>query len=59
MEEMQAGVRAVSPDWLPVVDEVVLPRNPFDPDAPKLSERVPMMLGNTHDETSVAGPKRT
>ena len=36
MEQIQEG-RAVSSDWLPVVDGVVLPRNPFDPDAPKLS----------------------
>jgi para-nitrobenzyl esterase len=54
MEQIQDGARAVSADWLPVVDNVVLPRNPFDPDAPKLSENVPMMLGNVHDETMVA-----
>ena len=57
MEEIQEGAQAVSGDWLPVVDGVVLPRNPFDPDAPPLSEMVPMMLGNTHDETgAVNGP---
>lgn len=55
MEQIQEGARAVSPDWLPVVDNVVLPRNPFDPDAPSLSETVPMMLGNVHDETAVGG----
>ena len=53
MERIQEGARAVSADWLPVVDRVVLPRNPFDPDAPALSEDVPMILGNTHDETNV------
>lgn len=56
MEQIQEGARAVSADWLPVVDGVVLPRNPFDPDAPVLSEHVPMMLGNVHDETAVQGP---
>jgi para-nitrobenzyl esterase len=56
IEEIQEGARTVSGDWLPVVDGVVLPRNPFDPDAPALSETVPMMLGNVHDETAVAGP---
>ena len=56
MQQIQAGVRTVSGDWLPVVDGVVLPRNPFDPDAPKLSERVPMVMGNTHDETNVNAP---
>jgi para-nitrobenzyl esterase len=54
-EQIQTGAAAVTPDWLPVVDRVILPRNPFDPDAPALSERVPMILGNVHDETNVAG----
>ena len=53
MEQIQDGARAVSADWLPVVDNAVLSRNPFDPDAPALSEMVPMILGNTHDETNV------
>jgi para-nitrobenzyl esterase len=53
MEQIQEGARAVSSDWLPVVDHVTLSRNPFDPDAPALSEMVPMVLGNTHDETAV------
>ena len=57
MEQIQDGARSVSSDWLPVVDGVILPRNPFDPDAPPLSEMVPMMLGNTHDETGIVrGP---
>jgi para-nitrobenzyl esterase len=55
MEQIQEGTRAVSADWLPVVDGVVLPRNPFDPDAPALSETVPMILGNVHDETAMGG----
>ena len=57
MEQIQEGARSVSSDWLPVVDNVILPRNPIDPDAPALSEMVPMMMGNTHDETgAVNGP---
>ncbi len=55
MEQIQDGARAVSSDWLPVVDNVILFRNPFDPDAPVQSEIVPMMLGNVHDETAVGG----
>ncbi len=55
MEQIQDGARAVSSDWLPVVDNVVLLRNPFDPDAPALSQDVPMILGNVHDETAVGG----
>ena len=35
----------------PVLDERSLPRHPFYPDAPALSAHVPMIIGNTHDET--------
>ncbi len=53
MEQIQNGAAAVTSDWLPVVDHKILSRNPFDPDAPALSEMVPMILGNVHDETNV------
>ena len=35
----------------PVMDDRNLLRNPFDPDAPPLSAAIPMIMGNTHDET--------
>jgi para-nitrobenzyl esterase len=35
----------------PVLDERSLTRHPFYPDAPPQSAGVPMMIGNTHDET--------
>lgn len=35
----------------PVLDERTLLRHPFYPDAPALSANVPMIIGNTHDET--------
>jgi para-nitrobenzyl esterase len=35
----------------PVLDERSLKRHPFYPDAPAQSARVPMIIGNTHDET--------
>jgi para-nitrobenzyl esterase len=35
----------------PVKDGRTLKRDPFDPDAPPLSAAIPMILGNTHDET--------
>ncbi len=35
----------------PVLDFHVLPRHPFFPDAPAQSAHIPMMIGNTHDET--------
>jgi para-nitrobenzyl esterase len=36
----------------PVTDGNILPRDPFDPDASPLSADIPMMMGNTHDETA-------
>lgn len=35
----------------PVLDGRDLPRHPFHPDAPPQSARIPMIIGNTHDET--------
>lgn len=35
----------------PVMDGETLPRHPFWPDAPPQSVDVPMVIGNTHDET--------
>src|SRR6478735_1398191 len=35
----------------PVLDQVSLPRHPFYPDAPPQSARIPMIIGNTRDET--------
>ena len=37
--------------FAPVLDERNLPRHPFYPDAPSQSAHIPMMIGNTHDET--------
>ena len=48
-EQIQAGARTTNA-WLPVVDDAVLARDPFAPDAPKLSANIPMILGNTKDE---------
>ena len=45
----------------PVLDMTNLPRHPFWPDAAPQSLRIPMILGNTHDETrnfiNPRGPK--
>lgn len=35
----------------PVHDGRALPNDPFSPEAPAISEHIPMVLGNTHDET--------
>jgi para-nitrobenzyl esterase len=36
----------------PVLDETVLPRHPFYPDAPAQSAHLPMVMGNTSHETA-------
>ncbi len=35
----------------PVLDHATLPRHPFYPDAPPQSAHIPMIIGNTRDET--------
>ena len=37
--------------WGPVLDDRTLMRHPFYPDAPSQSANIPMIIGNTHDET--------
>jgi len=37
--------------FAPVLDERSLRRHPFYPDAPAQSAQIPMIIGNTHDET--------
>jgi para-nitrobenzyl esterase len=49
MAQIQAGARTTG-NWIPVKDDVVLLRDPFSPDSPKMSNTVPMILGNTKDE---------
>ncbi|MES2833326.1 MAG: carboxylesterase/lipase family protein [Pseudomonadota bacterium] len=39
--------------WGPVLDGRSLTRHPFEPDATPLSRDVPLIMGNTHDETRV------
>ena len=46
-----AALRMKRPgDWGPVVDGTVLPRGPFEPDAPALAAAVPLIVGHTHEE---------
>jgi para-nitrobenzyl esterase len=40
-----------SVSFAPVLDERSLKRHPFYPDAPEQSAQIPMIIGNTHDET--------
>jgi para-nitrobenzyl esterase len=50
MEQLIQASHAAS-YYGPVNDGRALMRDPFDPDAPPLSAGIPMILGNTHDET--------
>ena len=50
MEQLIQASRAAG-YFGPVKDGRTLVRDPFDPDAPPLSAHIPMILGNTHDET--------
>jgi para-nitrobenzyl esterase len=52
MAQLQAATRAGG-YYGPVTDGRSLPVDPFSPTDPKISAGVPMMLGNTHDETRV------
>jgi para-nitrobenzyl esterase len=52
MEKLQSATRAGG-YYGPVTDGRSLPVDPFFPTDPKISADVPMMLGNTHDETRV------
>lgn len=49
--EQIVKVSRVPPYLGPVKDGRLLPRDPFDPDAPPQSARIPMILGNTKGET--------
>ncbi|MDB5420696.1 MAG: carboxylesterase [Brevundimonas sp.] len=58
MQALLAGMSARDPIltgsgvyWGPVMDDVVLHRHPFYPDAAPQSASMPMIIGNTHDET--------
>src|SRR5579875_263672 len=39
--------------WSPVVDGQVLPRHPFEPDAPAISASVPLIIGTNKDEAAL------
>lgn len=55
--EAQAGLEAAARakgeapgSFAPVLDGVAIPRHPFDPDAPKISAEVPMIVSTALDE---------
>jgi para-nitrobenzyl esterase len=57
-ERLVEATRAADPGMIgstlyfgPVLDEVLLARHPFYPDAPPTGAGIPMIIGNTRDET--------
>jgi para-nitrobenzyl esterase len=50
MEKLNKAIQGNS--FAPVTDGVVLPHDPFSPDASPLSSDIPMIMGNNHDETT-------
>jgi para-nitrobenzyl esterase len=54
---MRTALRTQSPEhrrrFSPVVDGVVLPRDPFDPDAPAISADIPLMVGTANTEATI------
>jgi len=48
------GAKASStrPDLGPVVEGHILPRHPFDPDAPPTAAQIPLIVGCNHDEAT-------
>ncbi len=59
MQRLLEATRLRDPSWVedthlyfgPVLDARGLPRHPFHPEAPAQSAGIPMMIGNTRDET--------
>lgn len=59
MQKLIDATRLPDPSWVedtrlyfgPVLDDRGLARHPFYPDAPAQSAAIPMMIGNTRDET--------
>ena len=54
VEADKAGFASFIFGWAPTVDGSILPRQPFDPQAPEQSKDVPMMIGTTIHEFSMS-----
>lgn len=58
MDKLVAGLAKIMsvsgprPNYSPVVDGIVLPRNPWLPDGPAVSAGIPMIVGSTQTETT-------
>ncbi|MGH7015760.1 MAG: carboxylesterase/lipase family protein [Caulobacteraceae bacterium] len=64
-DEIQKASESLGADRLmrafsPCVDDLALPRHPFDPDAPAISAEIPLMIGTNKDEATLflrGGPR--
>lgn len=52
-EAQKEGVSSFMFGWAPTVEGDVLPRQPFDPEAPEQSKQIPLMIGTTRHEFSM------
>ena len=53
-EAEKAGFASFIFGWAPTVDGSILPRQPFDPQAPEQSKDIPLVLGTTINEFSMS-----
>lgn len=53
-EADKAGFASFIFGWAPTVEGCVLPRQPFDPEAPEQSKEIPVMIGTTIHEFSMS-----
>lgn len=51
VEDLRKAMSGNGQQWTPVVDGYTLPENPYYPTANILSKDIPMVMGNTYDET--------
>ncbi|MDE7344287.1 MAG: carboxylesterase/lipase family protein [Alistipes sp.] len=52
-QAQKEGITSFMFGWAPTVDGDVLPRQPFDPEAPAQSKEIPLMIGTTLHEFSM------
>lgn len=53
-EAAKNGISSFIFGWAPTVDGSVLPRQPFDPQAPEQSKDIPMIIGTTQHEFNMS-----
>ncbi len=51
--EAQSALTGGASEFAPVVDGTVLPRHPYDPDAPPTAAGIPLLIGTNRDEMTL------